>query len=111
VWLERLETANENLRAALHWSLNNRMVEIGLRLSGALWRFWQVRGYLSEGRQYLMRALATAETQAYCRERMKVLTGAGNLAHLQGDLASARRLYEESLAISRNRKDKRSQAR
>src|SRR5262249_31999218 len=43
-WLERLERENDNLRAALAWSGAPGQVEAGLRLGGALRRFWEVRG-------------------------------------------------------------------
>ena len=60
-WLERLDREHENLRAALHWLLEQGKIgqnmEMALRLSGALWRFWDLRGYVSEGRQWLEQAL------------------------------------------------------
>ncbi len=48
VWLERLEREHANLRAALDWSLEQHAGEMALRLSGALFRFWEARRYLSE---------------------------------------------------------------
>ena len=53
-WLDRLTTEHDNLRAALRWSQDapDGGPE-GLRLAGALSRFWVLRGYLSEGRAWV----------------------------------------------------------
>ena len=104
-WLERLEAEHDNLRAALRWAEESREAETGLRLGGALWRFWYVRGYYSEGRELLSQllGLATGRTAA----RAKALNGAGALAQWQGDYATARSLFEESLAIRQELGDKR----
>jgi predicted ATPase len=58
LWLDRLENERENLRAALAWCRAEASgTEAGLRLAGALGRFWEARGYLSEGRSFLAEAL------------------------------------------------------
>ena len=43
--LGTLEVEHDNLRAALHWAMNCQKAEHALRLSGALWWFWWVRGH------------------------------------------------------------------
>jgi hypothetical protein len=49
-WLERLEAEHDNLRAALKWSLSEQNdAAMGVRLAGALFWFWNMRGYLTEG--------------------------------------------------------------
>ncbi len=48
-WSKRSDQEHGNLRAALTWLLDQRETENAVRLSGALWRFWDTRGYLSEG--------------------------------------------------------------
>ncbi|MEP7358979.1 MAG: LuxR C-terminal-related transcriptional regulator, partial [Anaerolineales bacterium] len=57
VWLVRLEAEHDNLRAALAWSQAAAETEMGLRLAGAVWRFWFLRGHLLEGEQWLRRML------------------------------------------------------
>jgi predicted ATPase/DNA-binding CsgD family transcriptional regulator len=99
-WLERLDLEQENFRAALSWSLDQGEVETALRLGGALWRFWYTRGYLSEGRRWLDRALA-ADAGAPTLTRARALAGAGILACYQSDQARALTLCGESRAICR----------
>src|SRR6185312_15952799 len=48
--LQKVQEEYANLRAALRWTVETGELETGLRLGAALWRFWQLRGYLSEGR-------------------------------------------------------------
>jgi predicted ATPase/class 3 adenylate cyclase len=100
-WLERLEHEYGNLRAALRWFTDQQAVETSLRLGGMLCSFWEVRGYLTEGRKWLAELLALAAAKPRTAERAKALLGAGNLASLQGDYVSAETLLTESLAIGR----------
>ena len=57
-WLERLETEHDNIRSALGWALTHEP-ETALGLVAALDWFWFYRGYLTEGRDWTERALAT----------------------------------------------------
>jgi predicted ATPase len=117
-WLQRLADAHDNLRAALDWTLARRdefirppnqatevatthsSDEMALRLCAALWRFWLVRGHLSEGRARLAEVLAhTPNTPTVWRAA--ALNGAGVLARQQGDYEAARTLYQESLSLYR----------
>ncbi len=105
-WLERLEAEHDNVRAALGFA-PFLSTDSGLRLAGALSRFWMVRGHFGEGRRWLGEMLDQAWAQAHTEARGKALTGASLLAHSQGNYASARALYEESLAICRDLGDRR----
>src|SRR5207237_757599 len=58
LWLKRLEREHDNLRTALRWLNAQDETELTLRLSGALWWFWSVRGHWTEGLQWLEKALA-----------------------------------------------------
>ena len=104
-WLERLEREHDNLRAALRNSLDRGNAELGLRVSGAIWRFWYAHGYLSEGRRWLEETLAQPGT-ASAPVRAKALRGAGALAWAQGDYARAETLFEESLILRRELGDR-----
>jgi len=103
--LNRLEAEHDNLRAALRYTQERGEVQLGLRLAGALWQFWYVRGHLSEGRMWLTESLSGGGVVEPSLERAKVLSGVGTLAFYQGDYASARAFHEESLALRRVLKD------
>jgi predicted ATPase/DNA-binding winged helix-turn-helix (wHTH) protein/Tfp pilus assembly protein PilF len=106
-WLDQLETEHDNLRSALGWSAAAGGDDAGgLRLAGALCRFWSVRGYLGEGRGWVSGLLAAATGRQAAAARAKALNGAGGLARHQGDNAAARALFEQSLAIYRELGDR-----
>ena len=109
MWLERLEDDGDNLRAALQWARESGEIETGLRLAGALWRFWYTRGYQREGRGWLEGLLALAVTGPSGPSMVaqaKALNAAGVLAYYQGDCVRAIALHEESLALRRELADK-----
>src|SRR5258706_3007388 len=96
-WLRRLEEEHENLRAGLEWSLAEAGTSGGLRLCGALQRFWWTRGHLTEGRRWCTRVLGKAGAEERTRERAYVLNAEGVLSYHQGDYPAASGLYAQSL--------------
>jgi predicted ATPase/DNA-binding CsgD family transcriptional regulator len=98
-WRTTLESDHDNLRAALSFSLGSGDAQTALELGAVLWRFWFERGYLSEGRLWLDRALAASAEPTPARAR--ALSGNGVLAHYQGDYVRAEALCEEALELSR----------
>jgi predicted ATPase/DNA-binding SARP family transcriptional activator len=104
--LDRLEREHDNLRAALAWTVAQGQGEAGLRLGGALWQYWHVRGYWTEGRERLAELLALPGAAARTAARAWALQIAGELAYGQGEYGAARALFEESLAIKRELGDK-----
>ncbi len=103
-WFERLEQDHDNLRAALRWSLEQGAervrLEIALRLGGALDMFWWVRGYLSEGRNFLEHVLARSK-DSMTSLRAKALRSAGWLAYFQGYYEQAATQNRESVHLYR----------
>ncbi len=100
-WLRRLDREQENLRAALGWLIAHEEGEKALRFCVSLWLFWQTRGYWSEGRRWLKTALALPEAGKRTTLRAIVLSAAGELAAVQGDLQEAHVLLAESVALCR----------
>ena len=111
-WLDRLEAELGNLRAALAWSVGSEEVrdaEVGLRLSGALWRLCYLRGHYGQGRAWLEAALASGASPAG-EPRAGALTGAGVLALLQCEYGRAERHLQEALALCEGLGDRRGEA-
>lgn len=105
LWLHRLETEHDNLRAALDQCLTGSGdADAALRMAASLWRFWKIRGYLREGRQWLERTLSGLPPSA-AAARVKALYGAGEITRFQGDFVASRALVEESLALARAAED------
>jgi predicted ATPase/class 3 adenylate cyclase len=105
-WLDVLSREHDNLRAALRWALDSGQAETGMRTAGALWRFWQLRGHLAEGRRWAENLLGMGEATGPTLGRGKALGAAGSLAYWQADLESAGRHYQESLEIYRELGDR-----
>lgn len=108
-WLLRLDSEQDNLRAALRWAIEHHEVDTAQRMTGALPSFWLIGGHWSEGRRWLEESLAMDSSTAAVRDRSiraKALYGAGMLARFQGDFMRARTLCEESLASYRALADK-----
>ena len=100
-----LEPELGNVRAALGWLLNGQASDterarLGLRLAGAMVRFWDVRGYLREEAEWLERALALAPDEPN-HERATALTALGVNAWFTGELELAIARQEQALAIWR----------
>jgi predicted ATPase/DNA-binding CsgD family transcriptional regulator/Tfp pilus assembly protein PilF len=104
-WAAVLAREQDNCRAALAWTLDSGEAETGLRLCGALWPFWELRGQLDEGRRW-MRTLLARGARAPIGVRAQVLYGAGALARHQGDYDNARALLEEALSLYRELGDR-----
>ncbi|MFN8475254.1 MAG: tetratricopeptide repeat protein [Anaerolineae bacterium] len=128
-WLDRLEVEHENLRAALAWSQDDADSHLdSLRLGAALFWFWYLRGYTTEGRTWLTAILkrgpvcehqepdgyfladiplVPAEAVEPRRVYAAVLLGAGVLAAFQDDYAVARVYFDECIAIYENTENQR----
>ncbi len=98
----RLEQEHDNLRAALQFALDTGRTEYGLRVAGALSRFWTVRGHLREGGQWLEQLLgqrsAPSDDQARSIHAGALYT-AGVLAYRQNDYARAEGYFQSCLRL------------
>lgn len=96
VWLDRLEQERPNLFAAMRSAGESGDWDIALTMAGRLWRFWQLRGPLAEGRTWLEELLARADA-ASLASRAKALNGLGGICYWQGDLDGAEDAYRRAV--------------
>ena len=95
-WFARLEDEHDNLRAALAFALDSDDPSSALRLAVGVRGFWQIHGYLVEGRQALESALA-ATPDVPSELRAKALNLSGILAGEQGEFDTARLRFRAAL--------------
>lgn len=109
-WARRLGTEHDNQRAALDWALEQGELEAALRLGGALWWFWFVRGHAIQGGNWLGRIL---EATRPCGEalpaalRAKVFYGAMELAFQRADYGWGGALVAEGFPLCQAAGDRR----
>ena len=96
-WLARLEAEHDNLRGALDDLARRGDTESALRLLGAGWWFWSLRGHMEEGRARL--DLFLRADMRRTRARAKALLGAADLA-IDGQDPTAKARAEEAQALS-----------
>jgi predicted ATPase/DNA-binding SARP family transcriptional activator len=123
-WLARLDAEHDNLRAALRWALEHdeehpsaaspsyaKRHEIAMQLAVGIWRFWLVRGHVTEGRSWMERLIqvdSTAEGGGCATvTRAAVLAAAAVLSTEQGEHGRAADLAGAALAIYRELGDQR----
>jgi tetratricopeptide (TPR) repeat protein len=92
------------------WALDGGHTETALRLLTACWRYWQIRGYLTEARSVAERALALPDATDFPEAREPALEAAGGIAYWQADWDTARAWYQETLDLARARNDDRAAA-
>lgn len=103
-WLARCDVEIDNCRSALDWLAQNNQVEWALRLSMALFRFWDMRDMFVEGRARLETLLRLLQG-GYLKERGRICTFLGALATPQGDYAAADAFLRQSLTFYRELND------
>ena len=109
-WLNRLEVEQENFRAALAWATETGESHFGLRLAVALTAFWEGRGYLGEGQEWLGRMLALPNPRTDIDDltiRATALNARGHLARNQGISPDVDAAMDEAVTLWRHLGDQR----
>jgi predicted ATPase/DNA-binding SARP family transcriptional activator len=97
--VDELEPEIENIRTALAAAAASGDGELQLRLAGGLSRYWQYRGPVAEGLDWIEGAL-TASDGAATAARAHALRAAAGLAWMRGDVARATELAEAAIPVA-----------
>ncbi|MGC2193676.1 MAG: tetratricopeptide repeat protein [Terriglobales bacterium] len=97
-WLTQCDVEIDNFRFALDWLFQTPDIDWSLRLCVALFRFWDMREHLTEGRGRLDTVLQMAGAER-SKERARVSHFLGALATAQGDYPAAEHFLQQSLSL------------
>jgi tetratricopeptide (TPR) repeat protein len=97
-WLTNCDAEIDNLRTALDWLFETLDLEWALRLCAALFRFWDMREHLSEGRARLETVLRLAGAER-TQDRARISHFAGALAAAQSDYLAAEHFLKQGLTL------------
>jgi predicted ATPase/DNA-binding NarL/FixJ family response regulator/transcriptional regulator with XRE-family HTH domain len=103
--IRKLSEEYQNCLTALAWSLTNQSDDTsGLQLALSLYPYWHVRGYLSEGRQWLQAAIThNADQTSVLLARAQAFIA--ELARLQDDYVQAEISAKASLSLGQSLED------
>jgi predicted ATPase/DNA-binding SARP family transcriptional activator len=108
-WLNKLQSEHDNFRAVLEWSIETENFEMGLRLAAALSAFWEVRGFVTEGADWLARLLRQAGSASrrpgILLTRASALDALALMARACADFSTADKAAHEALALWRGAND------
>ena len=96
--LDLLQSEHDNIRAALAWG-TEKEPRLAAAVAAKVWRFWQMRGYLREGRVAL-ESVRVRQPDDAVDERFDVLTALGGVAYWQRDLPGGEAAYGAALALA-----------
>jgi predicted ATPase/DNA-binding SARP family transcriptional activator len=94
-----LEPELDNIREVLAWTRTHDGAQ-HVRLVGMLWWFWFTTRHWVEAHQWITEALALPDAAAPSRDRAALLFAAGALNCLRAQMAEARPLLHEAVALA-----------
>jgi predicted ATPase/DNA-binding winged helix-turn-helix (wHTH) protein len=98
LWLSRCDMEIDNFRCALDWLFDTKHLDWALRLCMSLFRFWDMREHLAEGRSRLESVLRLAG-DGYTQQRARIGIFLGALSTALGDFPAAQRFSQQSLQL------------
>jgi predicted ATPase/class 3 adenylate cyclase len=105
--LRAMELEHDNVRSALRWMIDSGDADRAMRLGAAMWRFWQLRSHLAEGRRWLTEIVAMDPGGEPSLVKGRAVMALGSTAYWQNDFEVTRSLYQEALEILRTVNDER----
>jgi predicted ATPase/DNA-binding NarL/FixJ family response regulator len=97
-WVSLVIEEVDNLRAALEWIIDHD-IQLALQVCASLAGYWDLHGWLFEGRHWLSIALQH-DTGNPSAQRSAALAAAGLLAYRQGDYAEASMRFDETRRVA-----------
>ena len=110
LWMNRLETDHLNLQLTIEESLSNGDAETALRVTAAMCPFWNVRGYLTEGRRRIEEVLASCSSLPGNKDWLWVRNGLASILFSQMDESLAESILTENILLARETGDNRNLA-
>ena len=108
-WLGRLETEHDNLWAAMSWLVDQDQLEPAADVFWVTWRFWWLHGHPAE-LAGLGEKIAAGSERLPPYQRAMALTAAGFMFMANGDQARAQTLFEQTLPLYPQVREKRAVA-
>jgi non-specific serine/threonine protein kinase len=100
LWCNWLENEHDNIRAALAWARESGSIEKGLRISSAITRFWEIRGYVVEGLSWFERLLRQANESVSPIVRANAFSRAAFMAMFLDDAATTTAYGREAVSAA-----------
>ena len=100
-WTDRMAVEEDNVRAALHWTLTERNdLRAAVRLVASAWRYWFHANRWREGAVWAEELVAAVPERIASVPWINALAGAGVLAYLLRDIPRCRARLDEAFAMS-----------
>ena len=99
VAMRRLDREDRNLRAAVDWCVAHGEHDLGLRVVSPIWRWYQQRGRLREGRT-LLELLLAHPVHGDDLVRIGALAAIGGLGYWMDDFEGAATAYRQRLELA-----------
>jgi len=98
-WLDLIEADHDNIRQALDWYHALGDAGRGVRLAGAMLRFWDTRDYLAEGRRHLEAMLALPAPIPDPASVARATEALAELTLWQADYVASKSAYSKAMEL------------